>query len=200
MRIFWAVLLGLGLMACGEGDALESSQSSFSEPWVSGDVSADSASREAPGNTADPFDAEQDGEEFIDGDPFEAFFYGEATVTPDASYEGLGEFWAIRTDDEGEVILCEASWTVTSVQSISACEGCSFAFRVRYTNIEVHSDVAGTCEAEGFQAARFEGLEFVLGYRAEEVLTQFDGEWEVVGEASYTADNATFEYYMENFY
>ena len=91
-------------MACGEGDALESSQSSFSEPWVSGDISSDSASREAPGNTADPYDAEQDGGEFIDGDPFEAFFYGEATVRPDTSYEGLGEFWAIRTDDEGEVI------------------------------------------------------------------------------------------------
>ena len=65
----------------------------------------------------------------------EAFFFGEATVTPGSSFEGIGEFWAMRWDDEEEVILCEASWNVVLVQSVPACEGCTFAFRVRYSNV-----------------------------------------------------------------
>ena len=188
------------LVACGQSDALDSSQSSFYEPWVSGDVASGAASGEAPGTAGSPYDASQDGEGFVDGHRFEAFFFGEATVTPGSSLEGIGEFWAMRWDDEEEVILCEASWNVASVQSVPACEGCTFAFRVRYSNVSIINDVAGTCEAEGFSAAQFEGMEFVLGYRSEEVLTEVDGEWEVAGEASYTDAESSFEYYMENFY
>ena len=43
-------------------------------------------------------------------------------------------------------------------------------------------------------------MEFVLGYRSGEVLTEVDGEWEVAGEASYADAESSFEYYMENFY
>ena len=93
------------LVACGQSDALDSSQSSFYEPWVSGDVASGAASGEAPGTAGSPYDASQDGEGFVDGHRFEAFFFGEATVTPGSSLEGIGEFWAMRWDDEEEVIL-----------------------------------------------------------------------------------------------
>ena len=75
-------LMALVLVACGDGDSLSNTQSSFTEEWVGGDVAPGSASKEPPGSVAQPYDGNED--EIYDDDllTHEAFIYGEAQVSP----------------------------------------------------------------------------------------------------------------------
>ena len=73
----WMTLL---LLACGDGDALSNTQSSFTDAWVSGDVATGAASTQAPGSPAQPYDGNED--EIYDDEllTHEAFIFGEADV------------------------------------------------------------------------------------------------------------------------
>jgi|MDSW01.2.fsa_nt_gb hypothetical protein len=193
-------LCSIALVACGEGDSLDGSGTTFSEEWVSGEVAPGSASTETPGSEAQPYDGDAD-EIYDDNETHEAFIFGEANVTPDVSFEGTSEFWVVYYPDEGEEqILCEARWTLSAVQSMPTCDGCSFAFLVRYSEISILTDVASACEVGGFTAADYENEEFIFAYRDNQILESIDGEWVAAGEASYTASNSTFEYYIEGSY
>ncbi len=194
-------LMALVLVACGDGDSLSNTQSSFTDEWFGGDVAPGSASTEPPGSVAQPYDGNED--EIYDDDLFthEAFIYGEAQVSPGTSFDGMSEFWILHYPEDGdEEVLCQATWTLSAVESVPACEGCSFAFLVRYVDITIVTDVASSCEVGGFTVAEYDGEEFTFAYRDEQLLELLDGEWVVAGEASYTASNSTLEYYLEGSY
>lgn len=102
------------VVGCGDENSLENTHSSFTDSWVSGDIKQGSASTSTPGSAGESYDA--DSEEEITHD---AFFYGEANVTPGDSFQGTSEYWVIYyPEGQGEQILCEASWTVSALESI----------------------------------------------------------------------------------
>lgn len=200
MNRWLAGVCSIFLAACGDGGSLSATESAFSEEWVSGDVAPGAASTEAPGSAANPYGGDAD-EIYDDDETHEAFIFGEANVTPGNSFEGTSEFWVVYHPEEGdEQILCEARWTLSAVESVPGCDGCSFAFLVRYSNISIVTDIASACEVGGFTVEDYEGEEFIFAYRDNQILESIDGEWLAAGEASYTASNSTFEYYIEGSY
>ena len=200
MRCIFLTFLLLAA-GCGDADSLNNSESSFTDSWLTGDIQEGSGSTATPGRAGESFDSETAGEDPDEYITHEVFVYGEATVTPGTSYEGIAEFWVVYyPEDGGEEILCEASWTVAALESVPACDGCDFAFRVRYTGINIVTDVAAACEVGGFTIADYENEEFIFGYRNNQLLELLDDEWQVAGEASYSAQSSELEYYIEGSY
>ena len=117
--------MALVLVACGDGDSLSNTQSSFTDEWVGGDVAPGSASTEPPGSVAQPYDGNED--EIYDDDllTHEAFIYGEAQVSPGTSFDGMSEFWILHYPEDGdEEVLCQATWTLSAVESVQRQISC----------------------------------------------------------------------------
>ena len=200
--IRWIVCaIAVVLSGCADAGTPGNPQSSFTDSWLSGDIAEGSASTAAPGSAGESYESETAGEDPDESITHEAFIYGEARVTPGESYEGTSEFWVVYYPESGgEEILCEASWTVAALESVPACDGCDFAFLVRYTGINIVTDVAAACEVGGFTVADYENEEFIFGYRNNELLELLDGVWQVAGEASYSVQHSELEYYIEGSY
>ena len=124
------------------------------DTWVSGSIPSDSESATQLGNGGE--DDEQD-DGFI-GSGLEIWSGGSLELQGSESLTGIGEYAIVEVDyaaDE-EVILCYVTWPITSVQRLSSCRDCDWAFEVQTGTVEYHDNSQADCQANGFEPALFE--------------------------------------------
>ena len=197
--------LGLSIAGCGSTDTLgpeptpESPNPSgggdssmpAGDTWVSGSIPSDSESATQLGN----------GEGYEQDDGFiesglEIWSGGSLQLQGSESLTGFGEYAIVEVDyaaDE-EVILCYVTWPITSVQSLSSCRDCDWAFEIQTGTVEYHDNSEPDCQANGFEPALFELALQNIGAREGDFLMIEQDDWEPVGEINYLVAERLWEY------
>ena len=197
--------LGLLIAGCGSTDTLGPEPSPESpgasgggdssmpagDAWVSGSIPSDSESATQLGNSEgyEPDDG------FI-GSGLEIWSGGSLQLQGSASLTGFGEYAIVEVDyaaDE-EVILCYVTWPITSVQRLSSCRDCDWAFEIQTGTVEYHDNSQADCQANGFEPELFELALQNIGAREGDFLKIEQDDWEPVGEINYLAADRLWEY------
>ena len=161
------------------------------DTWVSGSIPSDSESATQLGN-GEGYDQD---EGFIESG-IEIWSGGSLQLQGTQSLTGFGEYAIVEVDyaaDE-EVILCYVTWPITSVQRLSSCPACDWAFEIQTGRVEYHDNSQSACQANGFEPGFFEFALQNIGAREGEFLMIEEDDWEPVGEISYLAAEGLWEY------
>ena len=153
--------------------------------WMtSGGVSFDGGSAGVPGD-----DGEEEGKD-EEGGKDEDFvgWFGEGTINPGTSYDGILEAIAF-VEGEDQCVLIVG---LANVAWLDTCAQCEFAFS--YTLETVDSEVDAGCASHGFDPDALTGGTHSVGYAEGTLYWLEDGNWQEVGEAEYEPAKGFFGY------
>ena len=125
--------------------------------------------------------------EFEEPETF-AEWFGEGSIQPGVSYEGIVEFLAVS---EG-VEQCLMFFTPSDIQWVETCGECEFAFE--YSLAEVEAKVSEGCTSVGVDPATIEGSVHRVGVAGKQLYRQLDGVWVPNGEAEYLPGKGVLTY------
>lgn len=136
-------------------------------------------------------DAGEEGEEEgEDEGEFETFaeWFGEGTIEPGVSYDGIVEAIVV---DQG-VEQCIVFGVASNVTWLDTCSECQFAFS--FTVSEVEAEVTEGCAAAGIDVDSLDGMTQTVGVGEKELYREMGGRWVAGGEAFYDAGKSRLEY------